>query len=96
MWETTEDKVEFDAQVEARAEMEAQLHESKICYAMDIEQDLVIEIPIAGDSVARATLTPNDAAILLRQICKVMEVECPALPWFDAPPAPFTESDIPW
>jgi hypothetical protein len=94
MWETTEDKVEFDAQIEERGE--ATLHQSKICYAFDIEQDLVIEIPIAGDSVARATLTPNDAAVLLRQICKVMEVEAPALPWFDAPPAPFTESDIPW
>jgi hypothetical protein len=91
MWETDDERAEFDAQVDARGE--AQLHESKICSAFDIEQDLVIEIPIAGDSVARATLTPNDAAVLLRQICKVMEVECPALPWFDAP---FTESDIPW
>ena len=102
MYETTEDKIEFDAQVEARAEMgEARLYQSKICYAFDIEQDLVIEIPIAGDSVARATLTPNDAAILLRQICKVMEVEAPALPWFPLgekrnPVVVDTDSDVPW
>ena len=94
MWETNEDKMEFDAQVEARAE--ATLHQSNVAWACDIEQDLVIEIPLNDGSVARATLTPNDAAILLRQICKVMEVEAPALPWFDAPTAPFTESDIPW
>lgn len=94
MWETMEEKEEFDAQIEARGE--AQLYPSKICYAFDIEQDLVVEIPIAGDSVARATLTPNDAAVLLLQICKVMEVEAPALPWFKAPSVPFTESDIPW
>jgi hypothetical protein len=94
MWETTEDKVEFDAQVEERGE--ATLLQSKICYAFDIEQDLVIEIPLNDGSVARATLTPDNAAVLLRQICKVMEVEAPALPWYDAPTAPFTESDIPW
>lgn len=100
MWETNEEKMEFDAQVEANAEM---LHQSNEAWALDIEQDLVIEIPLNDGSVARATLTPDNAARLLKQICKVMEVDAPLLPWFDTlhPPvdesvAHFDESDIPW
>ena len=99
MWETTEDKVEFDAQVDERGE--TTLHQSNVAWACDIEQDLVIEIPLNDGSVARATLTPNDAAVLLRQICKVMEVEPPALPWFPLGEkrnavVVDTDSDIPW
>ena len=97
MWETTEDKVEFDAQVEERGE--ATLLQSNVAWAGDIEQDLVIEIPLPDGSIARATLTPDNAAVLLRQICKVMEVEAPALPWYDAPTksvARFDGDDIPW
>lgn len=92
MWETDEDKREFDAQVDERGE--ATLHETNVAWALDIEQDLVIEIPLNDGSVARATLTPKSAAVLLRQICEVMELEAPAMPWADAPP--FKESDIPW
>jgi hypothetical protein len=88
--ETMEEKELFDAEIEARAEAldNRTLYLSNVAYAMDIEQDLVIEIPLADDSVARATLTPADAELLLRQICKVMQIEVPKVP--------FSESDIPW
>lgn len=101
MWETDDEKMEYDAQVEERGE--ATLHQSNVAWAGDIEQDLVIEIPLPDGSIARATLTPDNAAVLLRQICQVMEVEAPALPWYDAPTAPLGKSvvrfdgdDIPW
>jgi hypothetical protein len=101
MCETTEDKVEFDAQIDEREQQPDIIYPAKIAYALDIEQDLVIEIPVP-DGYVRATLHPNDAAVLLRQICAVMQVTPPALPWFPFggekrnPVIVDTDSDIPW
>lgn len=64
MWETDEEKGEHDAP--------RLLLESDIAYALDVEQDLVIEIPLAGGSVARATLSPEMAFRLLGQIKQIV------------------------
>jgi hypothetical protein len=77
MWETDEERAEFDAQVEERGELHADdrvLHESNVAYALDIEQDLVIEIPLHDGSVARATLSPDLAYQLLNQIRRIVGV----------------------
>jgi hypothetical protein len=78
MWETDEERAEFDAQVEERGEAEEAddrvLHHSNVAYALDIEQDLVIEIPLHDGSVARATLSPDLAYQLLNQIRRIVGV----------------------
>ena len=80
MWETDDEKGEHDALLEEWGDRDAAeqdqeprlLLESDIAYAVDIEQDLVIEIPLANGSVARATLSPEMAFRLLGQIKQIV------------------------
>lgn len=78
MWETEDEKGEHDALLEEWGDRDAEeprlLLESDIAYASDVEQDLVIEIPLANGNVARATLSPEMAFRLLEQIKQIVGV----------------------
>ena len=80
MWETDDEKGEHDALLEEWGDRDAAeqdqeprlLLESDIAYALDVEQDLVIEIPLANGNLARATLSPEMAFRLLEQIKQIV------------------------